>query len=62
LALLRSVPSAEVEMPGTRASTSLMLVRFSSSMRCWVITLTDCGVSRTLSARPVATPLGPRAV
>jgi hypothetical protein len=47
-------------MPGVRASTWLMLVRFSSSRRCCVITLMDCGVSFRLRFSPVAAVLGPR--
>lgn len=41
-------------MPVVLASTSLRFCRRWSSMRCCVTTLTDWGVSRSDSDRPVA--------
>ena len=48
--------------PGVCSSTSVSVCSLKSSMRWRVNTETDCGVSRSDSARPVAAPLGPAAV
>jgi hypothetical protein len=59
LKLARLLSSLLTVTPGVLPSTSLMLVRFWSSI-CWrVITLTDCGVSRGDSAMRVAVRVAP---